>query len=276
MTLEIVLMWVAVTVYAAGSVLFAVGLIFHRRLMGAATWVSMLGMLPHAAAIVVRWERVGHAPYIGFYEVVSSLAIICVAAFGLLAWRWRNLEVLGVVIMPLSFLMTAGAMLAPKTDLVIPPKLASWWLTIHVSFAKLSYAALVVSFALALFYLVRERKPQGFWSDVLGKLPSQEAIEDLEYKFMALGFILWGVMIASGAIWANEAWGRYWGWDPVETWSLISWLVYAICLHLRYTMGWHGRKAAWLAVAALPIVVFSLLGVPIVYATQHGAYIRGY
>ncbi|MBA4371045.1 MAG: c-type cytochrome biogenesis protein CcsB [Coriobacteriaceae bacterium] len=276
MTLEIVLMWAAVTMYAAGSILYVVGLVFRKdRLAAVATWVSLAGLLPHAVAIGVRWIRVGHGPYLGFYEVVSSYALFAVLLFGIVALRYRAMRPMGIFVMPVAFLMLGGAMFTPKAGLEITAKLASWWLTVHVTFAKLSYSSFIAAFALALIYLIRDRITTGRWAELFRKLPSQEIVDDLSFKFVAAGFIFLGVMIAAGAIWANEAWGRYWGWDPIETWSLISWLTYAVYLHLRLTMGWRGRKAAWVAVIALPVVLFAIIGVPIVYQSIHGAYLTG-
>ncbi len=140
-------------------------------------------------------------------------------------------------------------------------------------FAKLCYGAFVAAFALAIVYLLRERGLSNRLGEVLEKLPRQEYIDDLTFKFVGIGFIFLGIMIAAGAIWANDAWGRYWAWDPIETWSLIAWLIYAAVLHARLTLGWKGRRFAWAAVLALPIVVFALIGVPIVYNSIHGAYI---
>jgi cytochrome c-type biogenesis protein CcsB len=194
----------------------------------------------------------------------------------LLALRNPRLRNLGVLVMPLAFVLIAAAMFTPTADLEITGTLASWWLTIHVAFAKLSYACFIASFAIALAYLLRERAHEGAIADVLAKLPAQDVLDDLSFRFIGVGFIFLGVMIAAGAVWANEAWGRYWGWDPIETWSLISWVVYAIYLHLRLTLGWHGRRAAWFAAAALPVVLFALIGVPIVYRSIHGAYLIGY
>lgn len=119
----------------------------------------------------------------------------------------------------------------------------------------------------------RSLKATGTWAAVLAKLPPPDTIDELSVKFVGVGFIFLSIMIAAGSIWANEAWGRYWGWDAMETWSLIACAIYAIYLHLRLTMGWKGRKAAWLAVVSLPIIVFSLLGVPIFYKSIHGAYL---
>lgn len=276
MTTEIIMMWTAVTLYALAAVLFVVSVVFRRpTLQSWAMFVAMLGLVPHAVAIGVRWQRVGHAPALGFYEVVSSYAFIAVAAFGLLAWRVRRLAALGVVMMPIAFLMLGAAMFTPKADLALTSKLASWWLNIHVAFAKLSYGAFVVSFALALVYLYRERAA-GALADALRKLPSQEVIDDLQFRFIGVGFVFLGIMIVAGAIWANEAWGRYWAWDPIETWSLISWIVYALYLHTRLTLGWKGASSARFAMLALPVVLFALIGVPIVYQSIHGAYLLGY
>jgi cytochrome c-type biogenesis protein CcsB len=269
-------MWTAVTAYAAGSIAYAVGAVFRvPRAVEVATWVSLLGLVPHLVATGVRWVRVGHAPFLGFYEVVSGLVLAAVFLMGLLLINYRSLAPMGVIIMPLAFLTLGAAMFAPKGDMEVSATLASWWLTIHITFAKLAYSAFIASFALALLYLMREKWSHGGLADMLSKLPRQEIIDDLSFKLIGAGFIFLGCMIAAGAVWANEAWGRYWAWDPIETWSLISWIVYAVYLHLRLTMGWRGRKLAWVAVVALPVVVFSIIGVPLVYNSIHGAYLTG-
>lgn len=277
MTNEIIAMWAAVTLYALGSILYTIGAVFRREgLVRAALWVSLIGLVPHSAGIVIRWVRIGHAPYLGFYEVVSSYAWASVLALGLLAWRYRRLRAAGIVVMPIALLLLAGAMFAPKSELALTGTLASYWLTIHVTLAKLSYAAFISSFAVAVAYLVRERGVGGALAEVLEKLPSQEVLDDLAFRLISVGFVFLGTMIVAGAIWANEAWGRYWGWDAIETWSLISWLVYAAYLHARLTLGWRGHRSAVFAAAALPVVVFSLIGVPIVYQSIHGAYLTGF
>jgi ABC-type transport system involved in cytochrome c biogenesis permease subunit len=123
--------------------------------------------------------------------------------------------------------MLGGAMLAPKSPLAISAKLASYWLSVHVTFAKLSYMSFIAASALALLFLWRERIGEVKEGSMLARLPSQATVDDLSFRFVGVGFIFLTIMIVSGAIWANEAWGRYWGWDPIETWSLISWIVYA-------------------------------------------------
>ena len=166
-------------------------------------------------------------------------------------------------------------MLAPKSPVAITPSLASYWLNIHVLFAKFSYMSFIAAFGLAIVYLIQTRRtaePGG----LISRLPPAEVVEDLSFRFVAVGFIFLTVMIAAGSIWANEAWGRYWAWDPIETWSLISWLVYAGYLHTRLTLGWRGERSAWYAALALPVIVFTLIGVPLAYHSIHGAYLTGY
>ena len=276
MSAEIVLMWGAVSIYAVSAVMFVAGAVFRRAVVTTAGfWVAMVGLVPHAIAIGIRWVRVGHGPYLGFYEAVSSFAFVSVVVLGLLVWRYRSLVHAGVVLMPLSFLMLGGAMLTSKTDLAVTGALASWWLTIHVAFAKIAYGAFVASFVLGIMYLARERA-RGLLAEVLERMPKQDVVDDLGFRFAAVGFVFWGIMIVSGAIWANEAWGRYWAWDPIEVWSLIAWCVYALYLHTRLTLGWRGRRSAQFAIVALPVMVFSLVGVPLVYDSIHAAYLLGY
>lgn len=276
MSVEVVVMWIGVTGYAMASTLFIIGLIFSRaQLVSLGLAVTIAGTAAHVVAVAGRWIRVGHGPYLGFYEVVSSYALITALAIIFLVWRYRSLAIIGAVALPIAFLLLGAAMFTPRAELAITASLASWWLGIHVTFAKLAYGSFVVAFVLGLVMVLRH-KARGTWSEMLAKLPAEEQLDDLCFKFVALGFIFLGIMIGAGAIWANEAWGRYWAWDPIETWSLIAWLVYAAALHARLTLGWRGKRFAWVAMAALPVILFSLIGVPLVYQSIHGAYLLGY
>lgn len=276
---EVLLMWAAVGLYALSTIMFVVGVVFSQaRVLTPASVVAAAGLAFQAVAIVVRWERVGHGPYLGFYEVVASYTFLAVATFCLLVWRRRGFAPIGIVVMPTSFLALGLAMFTPKAALPISATLASYWLAIHVTFAKLSYSSFIVACGFGVLYLLKEKAGSGSerMGGFLGKMPRGEVLDDYAFRFVGVGFVFLGIMIVAGAIWANEAWGRYWGWDPIETWSLVSWFIYAAVLHLRLTMGWRGRKFAWAVVIALPSIVFALLGVPLVYRSIHGAYLLGY
>ncbi len=279
-TIETVVLWAAVGFYALGSAGFIGGLIFARPgVERAALWIAGAGWVAHTAGIAVRWVRTGRGPYLGFHEVASLLAWITVALLLWLAWQHPGLRVVGVAVLPIAFLIMGGALLVSRESAPISGALVSLWLFVHVLFANLAYGAYVAAFMLSVAYLVRERGADasgarsGRLALLFERLPGQEVLDSLTFRFVGAGFIFQGIMLASGAIWANQAWGRYWGWDAIETWSLIAWAIYALYLHLRLTLGWSGRRAAWVAVIALPVIVFSLLGVPLVYDSIHGAYL---
>jgi cytochrome c-type biogenesis protein CcsB len=275
-TTEIVLMWAALTFYVVATAMFVFGVTFSKeRLVRNAVFATAVGLVPQVVSLGMRWARVGHGPYIGFYEVANGLTLFVIAFFVAAALRNRRLSAAGIAIMPVGLLLLGGAMLTSKAGLPLSPNLASYWLFIHVAFANLAFAAFVASFGLAVAYVLRERSVSGNWAKRLARLPVQEVVNDLMTRFVLAGFLFWGIMIVSGAIWANQAWGRYWGWDPIETWSLIVWIIYAVYLHVRFTLGWRGQRLAWFAIIAMPLALFALLGIPILFHTAHGGYIGG-
>jgi cytochrome c-type biogenesis protein CcsB len=262
--------------YVGSTVMFVFGVTFSKEVLTRrAVYVAAVGLAVQIAALGVRWARLGHGPYIGYYEVANALVLCTVAFFVVAAWRNPRLNAVGIGIMPIAVLLLGGAMLVSKADFPITAGLASYWLFIHVAFANLAFAAFAASFGLAVVYVIRERSAGGKWAKRLDKLPPQDVVDDLTARFVLAGFLLWGIMIASGAIWANESWGRYWTWDPIETWSLIVWIIYAVYLHLRFTLRWRGQRLAWYAIAAMPVTLFCLIGIPTVFHTIHGGYIGG-
>ena len=276
MTLEIIFMWAALTFYVASTVMFIIGVAFEReKVTRAAVLVAGLGLVPQIAALGVRWARLGHGPYIGYYEVANALTLCTVVFVVVAAWRNPRWSAMGIGIMPVAVLLLGGSMLASKADFPITAGLASYWLFIHVAFANLAFAAFAASFGFAIVYVIRERSHGGKWAERLASLPPQEVVDEMTSRFVLAGFLLWGIMIVSGAIWANESWGRYWSWDPIETWSLVVWIIYAIFLHLRYTMRWRGARLAWYAIASMPVALFCLIGIPTVFHTIHAGYIGG-
>jgi ABC-type transport system involved in cytochrome c biogenesis permease subunit len=150
-------MWAALTLYVVATVLFVTGVTFVKeRFTRWAVLATSIGLVPQLIAIGIRWARVGHGPYIGYYEVVNALTLFVVVLFVLAAWRIPRLSAAGIAIMPVAVLLLGGSMLASKADLPLTGTLASYWLFIHVTFANLSFAAFVISFGLAIAYVVRQ------------------------------------------------------------------------------------------------------------------------
>ena len=270
MTIEIVMTWVALLLYAVATAASAIGVVFTKeKLTGRAAAVAAAGLLAQTVSLAARWVRVGHGPYLGFYEVAAALVFFVVAAFVFVTWRQPRMAAAGIGIMPVALLLLGGAMLAQNIDVPMTAKLTSFWLAVHVAFANLAFGAFVISFGCAIAYVVRERSKTGKWARRFEKLPAQDALENLTVRYVLVGFFFWGIMIVTGAIWANEAWGRYWGWDPIETWSLIVWIIYAVYLHVRFTLGWRGERLAWFAIVAMPLSLFTLVGIPLAFDTTH-------
>ncbi len=276
MTFEIIVMWVALTFYAAATAMYMFGVTFSKdALTKWALWASAAGLAFQVTSLGIRWARLGHGPYLGFYEVANAL-VFCVAAFFVIAAaRNPRLNAAGVAVMPVAVLLLGGSMLASKSGLPITAKLASYWLFVHVAFANLAFGAFALSFGCAIVYVVRVRSATGKWAKRFEKLPAQDVLENLTVRFVLVGFLFWAMMITTGAIWANEAWGRYWGWDPIETWSLIVWLIYAIYLHVRFALKWRGERLAWFAIVAMLLALFALVGIPLAFNTPHAG-IGGY
>jgi len=160
--------------------------------------------------------------------------------------------------------MGFGAMRNPTLS-PLAASLKTFWLVIHVYFAWLAYGAFTLAFAAGVLYLLKERNatrrtPSSFYD----RFPMLDRLDELIFRYIVFGFITDAVMIASGAIWAKDLWGNYWSWDPVETWSLVSWLTYGIIIHLRVTMGWRGKRLAWIAVLAIIGIIITFFGVTFV------------
>lgn len=268
---EIALYWAGTTLYGLGGVLAISGFIFKKeKLMDLSVWMGGLGLIPHGVSIIWRWVSVGHGPYINMYEVMSSDAFVAMAFYLILQWRYRFLRKASFLILPVVFLSMGFGIMSTKEEIPLPPSLRSYWLILHIIFAKLCSASFLVAFGSAGLYLYKSSRPDTAFSE---KLPSTERLDVLIYRFNALGFAFLSIMIIAGSIWANNAWGRYWGFDPVETWSLITWLAYGMFLHLRLNRNWVGRRSAYLTLSIFVVSVLSFFFIPYFLKTVHSQYL---
>lgn len=266
---EGIFFWLAVFGYALGTVSSLSSLFFKReKLLRLAVYIVSVALAAHSVAILERWIRIGHGPYITRFEVFSSDVWIIVFFFLVAQFIYPKVRWSAVVVSPVALLMMGIAASHSKEMLSLPPTFRSLWLVVHILFGKLTTGSLVIATALALFYLIKEKKGKEF----LAFLPEPKTLDDLSYRFIGLGFLFLGIMIGAGSLWAYQAWGRYWGWDPIETWSLITWLFYGVCLHLRATLGWRGRKLAWLILFAFVFVIVMVFGISTVTETIHTEY----
>ena len=235
-----------------------------------ATAMMILGFVLLLAGVIFRGISANRVPWGNMYEfsITGALAFTGVYLFTLKKYklRWLGLPV------SISVLLTLGSAVAifyrPSAPLV--PALKSTWLVIHVSAAIISGGVFLLANCIAATYLIMDRyekttgRPE--WAK---KLPTLEVLDNLSYRLVALVFPLWTFSVIAGAIWAEAAWGRYWGWDPKETWAFITWVAYAAYLHARVTVGWRGRKAAWLCLFAGSTFLFNYIYVNIWGSGRH-------
>ena len=269
---ETTMHWTAVGIYIAGLVLFAWALIFAKPAqVRNAIRVTAAGLLPHTTALVMRYIRVGHGPYMLKYEVLSSNAwIAIVMLLLLLGWRptWAPIALLAL---PAAILIIGFGLFTNPEARSLPPTLRSMWLVFHVLFNKLAVGAFILSMASGVVLLRKLRGATGRWLD---RLPAAEVIEAFTVRITGFGFVFWTTTIGAGAIWANQSWGRYWGWDPIETWALVTWLAYAILLHARLFFKLQARATAWGAIACFILSVLTVLIFPFVFPSMHSAYFQ--
>ena len=253
-----------------------------RALFQATAWVrgamalSTAGVTAHAVAVVTRGFATHRAPWGDMYEFVTALTCFAAIFFLGVMIRYRawalGVFVMGAVVLTLG--LTETLIYTPAGDLV--PALQSYWLSIHVTAMTVATGVFFVSAVLGIVYLVVDvytrrvaagRAKPG--NGIVHRLPTLEQLDRLAYRTVVFGFPIWTFGVIAGAIWADQAWGRYWGWDPVETWAFITWVIYAAFLHARATAGWRGRRAHYVQLLGFTSLVFNILVVQIFVTGLH-------
>ena len=248
----------------------------RNRMLGTlSTSLLIIGLLIHSGGLVVRWLEThqtgyGYVPLSNMYESLIFFSWTIVLIYLILEFKYQQ-KIIGVFITPFAFLAIALTSIIPGINAKITPlmpALQSNWLTIHVTTCFFGYAAFAVSFGVSILYLIRDR--EGSPKEGGSKwLPSTQILDEINYKSIVIGFPMLSLGIITGAAWANYAWGSYWSWDPKETWSLITWFVYAAFLHARFTRDWRGRKAAILSIVGFVAVLFTYFGVNYILSGLH-------
>jgi cytochrome c-type biogenesis protein CcsB len=268
-------------IYGLAGFLYIFAWVFKRPLAGKlGSGVAFLGLAGNTAGFILRWIEsyqmgFGHAPLSNLYESLVFFAAVITLIYLVVEFRYGN-RVIGAFVMPLAFLALAYASLPIVSDgvkAIVPalpgvsdriqpliPALKSNWLIAHVITCFIGYGAFAIAFGVSAMYLIKHFAGEP-GSGLLSRFPDTNALDELTYQLVMFGFLFLTAGIITGAVWANSAWGRYWGWDPKETWSLITWFVYATLLHARTMRGWHGRRIAFLSIGGFFAVLFTYFGV---------------
>lgn len=265
--------------YLLSSLLYFGHLAFRRKILyRIALGVIGVGWLVHIGAIILRWVEsyqmgIGHAPLTNLFEsmIFFSWAIVLIYLFIEFKYRFKG-ETLGVFAATFAFLAIFVALTSfPNEIQPLVPALQSQWLIYHVVTCFIAYGAFAISCGASILYLIKARRDNNDLSagNFMNFIPSTDFLDELNHKIIVIGFPMLTLGIITGAAWAHYAWGRYWGWDPKETWSLITWFIYAAFLHARFTRGWRGKKAAILSIIGFGAVLFTYLGVNMILSGLH-------
>lgn len=265
---QAILFWVATLILAVAFFMSVVALIFKK--LAANSWSMSLTLFALAVLTlfgILRWVETGHPPFVSQFESMITAVWFVLLIFQLLRVRIR----VSPMVLPLSlvaFLLMGWASSRPTGASPLSDTLDNTWLFIHASFATAGAAAFLIAASFSVVFLLGETR-YGNMGKIGTKLPDFNSLPRSTLNVLIFGVILWGVMIVSGAIWAHSAWGRYWAWDPIELWSLISWLLYALVLHARMAWKLSQRTFCWMTIIAALTIVFSLWGIGYIYETIH-------
>ena len=255
-------------IYGFAAFLYIAFWVFKKPLPGQlATWTVFLAVIANTIGIAMRWMEsyrlgIGHAPLSNLYESLIFFSWTIAVVYLVIEKKYEN-RIIGAFTMPLAFLAMAYASMSPNiSDRIQPllPALKSNWLIAHVIACFIGYAAFAIAFGISWMYLFKQRDTEGK-SNLLAHFPNTKILEELNHQMIMFGFLFLTTGIITGAVWANSAWGRYWGWDPKETWSLITWFIYATLLHARMMRGWGGKRIAYLSIIGFVAVLFTYFGV---------------
>jgi ABC-type transport system involved in cytochrome c biogenesis permease subunit len=266
---ETILFWLATLGIAAAFFLSVLAMVFGRSgPQRIAAWLFGGAIAPLAGLCAVRWVRTGHPPFVSLFESMIFSVLLLVVIYQVFRWRRPQATVALAPAAGFALLLMGWSLTVPHAATPLAAALDNFWLFIHASFATAGAATFLVAAAYSTAFLLGpERLARLRVPGANGTNTKQ--IPRTVSTFLLLGFIMWGTMIASGAIWARVAWGRYWGWDPIELWSLISWILYALLLHARATFRLPARLFCALSIVTAVIVAFSLWGIQYVYETIH-------
>lgn len=268
--INLILFIITTISYFIGALLY-LSFFFSRKesIFSIAHYVIILSFIFHTTAFIARFLEAGHLPMTNLFEAILFFTWLIVFLF-ILVERKYQLRVLGVFIIPLTFISLSYALILPKDISPLNPILKSAWLGIHVTLILLGNAAFAIAFGLGIMYLLQEKQLKSKKTGLFYyRLPSLQILDELGYKALSFGFPFLTLGIITGSFWAKYAWGSYWIVDPKLIWSLITWLIYAALLHGRLTVGWRGRRAAIISIIGFLCVIFTFVGVNFLMKTTH-------
>jgi cytochrome c-type biogenesis protein CcsB len=265
-------------IYLFCTLFYLIDLLFKIKKIGLiATTFTIVAFLSQFAAIVIRGiesYKLGlwHLPIRGPYEGITFSAWVIILFYIVIQYKFKT-RVFGAFILPFVFVLMVFATLSPKINSSIVPMpevLQGNYINYHLASCFIGYAAFSISFVFSILYLFKREKRDSNSNEVKSMIPSRNVLDDISYKMIAIGFVMFTILIATGMFRTRIIWGSYWQWDSVQTWSLICWIVYAVILHGRFTWKWSGRITAVLSIVGFALSIISFLtGAGFIFTSGH-------
>jgi cytochrome c-type biogenesis protein CcsB len=265
-----ILFELALTMYFAAAIVGVIELFKGNKTTSKIMLIlGVAGFSLHTMNIIVRYVTGGYLPMANMHEASSFFSWCIVLLFFILEYRYK-IGLLGSFVMPAVFVIMLSSSIFPREIKELSPVLQSSWFGIHITLAFLGDAAFAMAAGIGLMYLLQEHFVKSkHLGDLFHRLPSLQILDEINYKLISLGFPLLTLAMITGALWAQSAWGSYWRWDPKEVWSLITWFIYLLVLHIRLNVGWKGKRAAILSIMGFCIVLFTFFGVNLLLKSVH-------
>lgn len=256
--------------YLTSSILFGLGFFFNwQKPHKIGQLFFILGLLAHVLFTFMRYLEARYTPITNIFESLSFLCLATAACFIYLS-KMHGLKYLYFFVSTTVSVILAFSFFLPSQIGPLPPVLRSFWLPLHTIFAFIGNAMFLIGFITSLLYILSERRiKERRLSFPSRDVPSLEVLDAINYRCLAIGFLMLTIGIVTGSIWASFAWGSYWSWDPKETWSLITWIVYAIIIHNRLRIGWRGKRTAYMMILGFFCVLVTFLGVNLLFGGMH-------
>ena len=261
---ELQLLWAGIVAYVLAGTTAIIGVALGKRPERAVLGLITTGLVLHTLSIGLRWERLGHGPFITMFEILSSNLWSLMLAYTLAYWRIVRIRASAAVVMPLMFVMMGWLMLTHPGEGHYPATYNTPWLYIHIGLGKVFLGAVLVAVGISGVILLRRANVARF-----GQLPADRQLDELAFRCMAIGLVFHTLMLIAGAIWAQDAWGRYWDWDPLETWAFLTWLTVAFTIHARVTFHISPPVHAAMILTVFVVAFLTFFGVPFVSAVPH-------
>lgn len=262
----LIFFWIAVVLYGVSASFYFFDFFYKQeRFLRQGVNFAVMGFIAHTLCVSMYWTRTSQLSFSTF-QVINDAAWSGIFVYLLVSVFAKSLRPAGILVSSFTMLTLVWAAVSKKDIGPTPPSFDTPWFWVHVITSAFAYGLMLIAASNGLIYILKTKYAGDAFYD---RLPELKKLDDSNYLFIGIGFVMLTLMIISGAFWTQSVYGNYWAWDPLEVESLITWLVYAIWLHLRLTLGWRGIKLAWYALFALPVMVIAIWGLPFVPEMFH-------